>query len=330
MPTDNKLYEAAAEILSQSKSSATAMPPQSLAGNAQDLGGPTPFNGNPTDDSEKIDTEKGSVDYSGKNKKDHDMKPSNASAQVVSKLANEDFSEDISAIFEDGTISEDFKTKAATIFEARLFEKVTALEEEMESKYAGMLEEAVNDIQVKLSEKVEEYLSYVVEQWINENKIAIESGIKTEITEDFITGLKGLFAEHYIDIPDDKVNVVDELTEKVISLEDRLNEEIDKNVQIKKDLAESKKLEIIHIVSEGLTDTQEAKLKTLAESVEFTTEAEYKQKLEIIKENYFTNTIKKTTEADLHEQVAPINEAGYVDPLVAAVSKVITQNYKEI
>jgi hypothetical protein len=220
-------------------------------------------------------------------------------------------------------------SKAATIFEARLFEKVTAIEEALETKYAGMLDEAVNDIQTKLAEKVDEYLSYVVEQWIGENQIAIESGIKSEITEDFINGLKTLFTEHYIDIPEDKVDVVEGLTEKIVSLEDRLNEEIDRNVQIKKDLVESKKLEVIHIVSEGLTDTQEAKLKTLAESVEFTTEDEYKQKLEVIKESYFPNIIKKATQEDLHEQVS-VPDTTYVDPFVAAVSKSISQNYKEI
>lgn len=326
MPKDKQLFEAAAEILSQSKANATAMPPESLGG-VQDLGGPTPFNGNPTDDSEKIDTSKGSVDYSQKNKKEHDMKPSAAAAQVVSKLANEDFSEEIGAIFEGGSISEDFKTKAATIFEARLFEKVSAIEEALESKYATMLDEAVEDIQVKLAEKVDEYLSYVVEQWVEDNKIALEAGVKTEITEDFIAGLKNLFTEHYIDIPEDQVNVVDELTEKIVTLEDRLNEEIDKNVQIKKDLVESKKIEVIHIVSEGLTDTQEAKLKTLAESVEFTTEDEYKQKLEIIKENYFTTTVKKPSMDDMNEQI-PSENTVYVDPVVAMVSKSIAQNYK--
>lgn len=326
---DNKLMEAAADILSGSKSKAPTMSPEKLPGEVQDLGGPTPQNGKPTDDSEKIDTSKGSKDFSAQNKKEHDMHPSDASPKVVDKLKKEDVDQsDIDAIFEGGTISEEFKTKAATIFEARILEKTKQIEEDMETKYAGMLEESVQQIQEDLAKKVDDYLAYVIEQWMDENQVAIETGLRTELAEDFISGLKTLFVEHYIDVPEDKINVVDELSSRVVELEDKLNEEIDRNVAYRKELVESKKSEIMYIVSEGLTATQVEKLKTLAESVEFSTEDEYKTKLEIIRESYFAPGVKKGTEEQLHETFEEEQKVIINDPFVAAVSQAISKTNK--
>lgn len=320
---DNQLMEAAADILSRSKGSATSMPTEKLPGNAVDLGGPTPQNGKPTDDSEKIDATKAAKSATAP--KTH---PSAASAALPStNLKKEETDNDMSAIFEEGTVSEEFKEKAATIFEARVFDRVSQIKEELETQYASMLEEAVVQIQEDLSAKIDDYLSYVVEQWMDQNQIAIESGLKSELTEDFISGLRTLFTEHYIDIPTEKVDLVDELTEKVVGLEKKLDEEIERGVNYKKELVESRKSEITRDVCEGLTATQVEKIKTLAESVEFSVEDEYKSKLETIRENYFPTGVKKANESQLHEKVEEDEKAPVIaDAFVAAVSQAISKN----
>jgi hypothetical protein len=344
----NKLFEAAAEILAQSKSSATAMPPQKLDGEMVDLGGPTPQNSKPTDDSNKIDTTKGAKSAAAPT-----TKPSAASAKmeeaeseeevIAEKMHDDEFEdkammkkmkmkekmkEDIDALFaDDSTISEEFKSKVSTIFEARVQDRVTQIEEETEERYAGMLEEAVESIKQDLTEKVDDYLSYIVEQWMEENQIAIESGLRSEMTEDFIAGLRNLFAEHYIDVPAEKVDLVDELAGKVEELETKLNEEIERGVSFAKALVESRKKEIAGEVCEGLIATQVEKIKSLAESVEFSTEDEYKEKLETIRENYFPSGIKKASESQLQEEVTDGSEKQVVsnDPYVAAVANAISK-----
>ena len=321
MSHENKLMEAAAEILSGSISKATAMPPQKLPTEVEDLGGPHYTDANPTDDSEKIDTAKGSKDYSAQNKASISMKPSNATGS----LKKEEKEEAMAAIFENGTVSEEFKEKAAVIFEARLNDRVLQIEEEIETRYAGMLEEAVQKIQEDLAEKVNDYLSYVVEQWIEENQIAIETGLRTELAEDFISGLKNLFVEHYIDVPEEKVDLVNELSEKVTDLESKLNEEIERGIGYRKSLVESRKNEIVRNVCEGLVDTQVEKIKALAESVEFSTEDEYKEKLEIIRDSYQTTGIKKANASQLHENVDIEDKPIITDAFVSAVSKAISK-----
>jgi hypothetical protein len=338
----NKLFEAAAEILAQSKSAAPAMPSQKLDGEVIDLGGPTPQDGKPTDDSNKIDTTKGAKSATAPT-----TKPSAASAKMEETESEEEviaekshdmeekkemmkkkMKEDIDALFaDDSTISEEFKSKVSTIFEARVQDRVTQIEEETEERYAGMLEEAVESIKQDLTEKVDDYLSYIVEQWMEENQIAIESGLRSEMTEDFIAGLRNLFAEHYIDVPAEKVDLVDELAGKVEELETKLNEEIERGVSFAKALVESRKKEIAGEVCEGLIATQVEKIKSLAESVEFSTEDEYKEKLETIRENYFPSGIKKASEAQLQEEVTDGSEKQVVsnDPYVAAVANAISK-----
>jgi len=344
----NKLFEAAAEILAQSKSSATAMPSQKLDGEMVDLGGPTPQNSKSTDDSNKIDTAKAakkavaptthSSDASAK------MEEAESEEEVIAEKMHDDeaedkammkkmkmkekMKEDIDALFaDDSTISEEFKSKVSTIFEARVQDRVTQIEEETEERYAGMLEEAVESIKQDLTEKVDDYLSYIVEQWMEENQIAIESGLRSEMTEDFIAGLRNLFAEHYIDVPAEKVDLVDELAGKVEELETKLNEEIERGVSFAKALVESRKKEIAGEVCEGLIATQVEKIKSLAESVEFSTEDEYKEKLETIRENYFPSGIKKASESQLQEEVTDGSEKQVVsnDPYVAAVANAISK-----
>jgi hypothetical protein len=338
----NKLFEAAADILASSKSSAPAMPPQKLDGEMVDLGGPTTSNYKSTDDSAKIDATKGAKTATAPT-----TKPSAASSKMENTEVEEEeilaekmhddekkemmkkkMKEDIDALFaDDSTISEEFKSKVSTIFEARVSDRVTQIEEETESRYAGMLEEAVESIKQDLTEKVDDYLSYIVEQWMEENQIAIESGLRAEMTEDFIAGLRNLFAENYIDVPAEKVDLVEELASKVEELESKLNEEIDRGVSYAKALVESRKSELTREVCEGLTDTQVEKIKSLAESVEFSTEDEYKEKLETIRENYFPSGIVKARESQLQEEVTDGSEKQVVsnDPLVAAVANAISK-----
>ena len=322
----NKLFEAAADILAGSKSSAPAMPPQKLEGEVVDLGGPTNTNDKPTDDSAKIDAAKAIKSQA----QAPQTKPSDASSDKQEMLGKgqSTMKEDIDALFaDDETISEEFKSKVSTIFEARVQDRITQLEEETEARYAGMLEEAVESIKQDLTEKVDDYLSYIVEQWMEDNQIAIETGLRAEITEDFIAGLRNLFAEHYIDVPAEKVDLVEELAGKVEELESKLNEEIDRGVSYAKALVESRKSELTREVCEGLTDTQVEKIKSLAESVEFSTEDEYKEKLETIRENYFPSGIVKASESQLQEEVTDGSEKQVVsnDPLVAAVANAISK-----
>ena len=337
----NKLMEAAADILAGSKKSASGEPMNKADAQVVDLGGPTNQNSKPMDDSAKIDAAKA---IKGKAAAPT-TKPSDASSkmeetetedEIIAEKSHDDekkeimkkkMKEDVEALFsDDSTISEEFKSKVSTIFEARVADRVSQIEEETEAKYAGMLEEAVESIRADLTEKVDDYLSYVVEQWMKDNEIAIESGLRSELTEDFIAGMRNLFAEHYIDVPAEKVDLVDELAGKVEELESKLNEEIERAVDLKKSLVESRKVEMTREVCEGLTDTQVEKIKSLAESVEFSTEDEYKQKLETIRENYFPSNAKKATEAQLHEEFEE-EEAKKVinDPFVAAVSQAISK-----
>lgn len=321
----NNLMEAAQDVLAKSKSEAPSMSPQKLPGEVQDLGGPTPQNSRPMDDSNKLKINP--KDTSKSNQASVNMKPSAASPKMES-VENE-YSDDISALFSDAQISEEFKTKATTIFEARVLDKVNTIKEQLEEEYATALEEAVTNLKEELTTKVDDYLSYVVEQWIEENSIAVESGLRAELTEDFILGLKNLFAEHYIDVPTDKVDLVDELATKVEELESKLDEEIQSGIEMRKQLIESRKENLIHAVCEGLTDTQVEKIKSLAESINYSTEEEYIEKLETIRENYFpSSVVKKVTETHLNEQWEDDTNkqnTTYVDPFVQMVSQAISK-----
>lgn len=357
----NKLMEAAAEILAGSKSSAPGMPmpkltqntPPGNPGTPEDLGGPTPQNNKPTDDSNKLSskgsaksaaapTTKPSAASSNVQLGDGKMKLGTGTATMESTEEDAEMIDDESAIEEmkaqmkedvaslfadDSSISEDFKVKAATIFEARVFDRVAQIQEQMEAEYAGMLAEALEEIKSELTEKVDDYLNYVVEQWMEENEIAIESGLRSEITEDFIAGLRNLFAENYINVPEDKVELVDELASKVEELEVKLNEEIEANIQYKKQLTEAIKVQLVNEVCEGLTATQVEKIRALAESVEFSTEEEFVEKLETIRENYFPSGVKKADVAQLHEEVEDDGSEKKVsaDPYVASVVNAISR-----
>lgn len=203
-----------------------------------------------------------------------------------------DMSEHVDALLAGEELSEEFKEKAKTIFEAAVKQKVEEELAALEEAYAATLEEEVERINEELSSNVDDYLNYVVEQWTSENEVAIEAGLRSELTEEFISGLRNLFAEHYIDIPEDKVNVIEELGNKVSELETKLNEEIERSVALTKMLNESHTNEILFNACDGLTDTQAEKLKSLAEGIEYSDIEEYAQKISVLKENYFSTAVK--------------------------------------
>ena len=203
-----------------------------------------------------------------------------------------DMSEHVEALFAGEELSEDFKMKAIAIFEAAVKQKVEEELATIEEAYAETLEEQIEQIQNSLTEDVDNYLNYVVEQWVSENEVAIEAGLRTELTEEFISGLRNLFAEHYIDIPEDKVSVVEEMAEKVAELEVKLNEEIDRNVNLTKALNESAQNEILFNACVGLTEVQAEKLKSLAEGLDYSSIDEYENKINILRESYFNGSVR--------------------------------------
>jgi hypothetical protein len=237
--------------------------------------------------------------------------------------------EHVNALLEGENLSEEFHAKATTIFESAVKAK---LEEEvalLEQAYAETLEERIAEIQEELSSQVDEYLNYVVEQWIEENEVAVESALRSELTEDFISGLRTLFAEHYIDVPEEEVHVVEELSQTVEELEAKLNEEIERNVALTTMLSESRKVELTSYVCEGLTSTQAEKLKSLAENVAYTSDDEFVEKISTLRENYFPVAVKSDAVLDrVDDAKAPgmINEDTNLNGPMANYVKAIGRN----
>ena len=237
---------------------------------------------------------------------------------------------DVKALMEgEETLSDEFKTKAATIFESavstKILSEVNSRIEILEGEYAQELEEAKEEHSTQLTEKVDSYMNYVVEEWMKENELAVERGIRSELVEDFMTGLRNLFQEHYIDIPEEKVDLVDDLFGKVEELEGKLDEEINRSVDLKKELSEYKRDETIREVSDNLADTEKEKLSKLAEGIEYEDKEQFNEKLGVLKENYFpTNEAKAETTSDedpvtnseeLNEKVKDPTMTHYVDAL---------------
>ena len=229
---------------------------------------------------EKEDAKKETVDAKADDKE--------TSSKEVKKEEQElDIKADVDALVGDSDLSEEFKQKAATIFETAIKAKVKAESKRLQGEYDTKLKEDTESHKAELVEKVDSYLNYVVEEWMQENKIAIERGIKGEIAEDFIGGLKKLFEDHYIDVPDEKYNVLEDQASKIEDLEKKLNEEIEKNVKHNKEIGELKKDDIAKAVSDKLTDTQKEKFNKLAEEVEYTNEEDFTNKVKTIKDSYF-------------------------------------------
>ena len=253
-------------------------------------------------------------------------KPMNAMAKM--EESELDIKADVDALVGDSDLSEEFKQKAATIFEAAIKAKVKEESQRLQGEYETKLQEDTEAHKAELVEKVDSYLNYVVEEWMQENKIAIERGIKGEIAEDFIGGLKKLFEDHYIDVPDEKYNVLEDQASKIEDLEKKLNEEIEKNVKLNKDNGELKKEDIIKASSEDLTDVEAEKFNKLAEEVEYANEEDFTNKVKTIKESYFgkkeeakSGDIDDVAVGDGSEQVDPADLTNSMAAYTAAISK---------
>ena len=239
-----------------------------------------------------------------------------------------DVSADVEALTKDEDLSEDFKSKAATIFEAAVKSKINDAKKKMHASYEEKLKEEVETAKSELVKKVDSYLNYVVEEWMQENKLAIERGIKGEIAEDFIGGLKKLFEDHYIDVPDEKYDVLEDQASKIEDLEKKLNEQIEKNVEQNKAIGELKRQDIIDEASKDLADTAKEKFNKLAEEVEFSNEEDFKTKVSTIKESYFGAKKESSTDIDdvavaggSDDQVDPADLSNSMAAYTAAISK---------
>ena len=297
--------------------------PDGQTGGWEDLGGPTPENYKSDDDSAKLKTPGGSLkqvrDVVNKGAKPAEaMKEEEEleDEEIISEeeeteeeivdeaeeiVAEEeeveeetveeeyDIEEDVNALLGGEELSEEFKEKAKVVFETALRAKVSEIKESLEEQYSSALAEEVQEIKEALAERVDSYLEYVADEWFQENALAVEHGLKTEMTESFLHGMKDLFEAHYVSIPEDKYDVLESMVDKLDEMEEKLNEQIEKNISLNKRLAESVADGILDQVSEGLAQTQKEKLASLAESVEFESEEEYREKLETLKESYFAS-----------------------------------------
>ena len=316
------------------------------SGSYEDLGGPTPENYKTDDDSAKLKTP-------GKTLKQvRDVVNAKAKAcraapagmkeeevqveepvieeeetttdEVVAEeetteevVAEYDVEEDVNALLGGEELSEEFKEKAKTIFEAAINSKVAAIKEEIQKEYDEKLAEEVASAKDSLAERVDSYLEYVSDEWFEENALAIEAGLKTEMTESFLEGMKGLFEEHYVTIPEEKYDVLESMVEKLDDMETKLNEQIEKNIALNSRLSESVADGILDEVSEGLASTQKEKLASLAESVEFESEEEYREKLETLKESYFSRTTAPAAKTETLSEGETHDHQQYSDTMSA-------------
>ena len=231
-----------------------------------------------------------------------------------------DVSEDVEALLQGEEFSDEFKFKAATIFEAAVKAKVVEEVEKIQKTFEEKLQAEVAEVKESVETRVEAHLDYVAEQWVKENQIAVDNGLRSELSEEFILGLKELFESHYVDIPEDKYDVLGEMSEKLDQMEEKLNEQIETNVELNTTLGTYIKNGVIAEISEGLAQTQKEKLASLAEGVEFVSEESYREKIETIKENYFPKTQASSSE-DLVEETQVIAEEGPMAAYAAALSK---------
>ena len=326
-------------------------------GSWEDLGGPTPDNYKSDDDSAKLKTGEGLkqvkdvVNKGAKAaepmkgmKEEEELEDEElieeeseevteeevvAEEEVTEEVVAEapeytelEIEEDVNALLGEEELSEEFREKAKTIFEAALTSRVSEIKKNLEEKYDAALSEEVAEIKEALTERVDSYLEYVASEWIEENTLAVENGLKEELSQSFMTGLKGLFEDHYVSIPEDKYDVLESMVEKLDDMETKLNEQIEKNISLNKRLAESVADGILDQVSEGLAQTQKEKLASLAESVEFESEEEYREKLETLKEAYFAKKVSPSAKTEtLSEGVSNGHES--YSPSMAAYLRTI-------
>ena len=324
MSTGN-LQEMGATTTNQSKSAvnATAQPGDPMLSNGAfvggtpgqtitDLGGPTPDNYRSTDDSAKLNfaavaSVRNVVNAMAMKAEEEEHEGEEVISEVneteeyeeevdgeeVEEDEDEieiDVEEDVQALFGNEDLSEEFKERAKTVFETALRSKIQEAADMIAARYEKALEENVAAIHQELTERVDSYLEYVAGEWITENALQVERGLKSELSESFMTGLKGLFEDHYVQIPEEKYNVLESMVDKLDDMESKLNEQIERNVQLTQRLSESVSDSIFHEVARGLSETQKGKLAGLSESVEFISENDYRGKLEVLKESYFSRT----------------------------------------
>ena len=345
-------------------------------GSVEDLGGPTPQNYKPDDESAKLKTPGGTLkqvkDIVNKGAKPGDSAPKGVKEEeeiegdvvaedeqvtdeVVSEeetttdevVSEEETSEeevvaeeeetveysvedDINALVEGEELSEEFREKAATIFEAAINSKVKGIKEELTASYEEKLVEEVASIKEELKDRVDSYLEYVADEWLQENQLAVESGLKEEMTESFISGMKSLFEEHYVTIPEEKYDVIESMVDKLDEMEGKLNEQIEKNVALNKRLAESVSDVVFADVTDGLAQTQKDKLAGLVENVEFESETAYREKLETLKESYFPTKVaqRNQTENLTEEAGSPVETTNH-SPSMEAYLKTLTRVSKK-
>ena len=344
----DKMENIEENVVTKGAKPADPMPKMSGA-SVEDLGGPTPENYKPDDDSAKLKTPGGTLkqvkDIVTKGAKPADSMPAGMKEEeevegevvaedeqttedVVSEeetttdevvteeettedevVAEDkiDVEEDLNALIAGEELSEEFQEKARTIFEAAIRTKVTEMTESIKAQYEETLVEEVKAIKEELQDRLDSYLEYVADEWVSENELAIEHGLKTEMTESFLEGMKKLFEDHYVSIPEEKYDVIESMVDKLDEMESKLNEQIDKNVALNKRLAESTADVIFSEVTEGLAQTQRDKLATLAENVEFESENGYREKLETLKESYFPS--KPSTPTSKSENLTEESEA---------------------
>tara|TARA_B100001094_G_scaffold254882_1_gene253717 strand:+ start:6252 stop:7343 length:1092 start_codon:yes stop_codon:yes gene_type:complete len=348
------------------KGAAPAEPMTSAGIPVEDLGGPTPENSRPDDDSNKLrepaatlkqvrdvvnskaaPAEEVEVDETQEVVSEEEATTDEvvseeevAADEVVAEaeeteeeLVEEgiDIESDVQALLEGEELSEEFEEKARTIFEAAVKSKVAQMQESLHETYQNALVEEVVAIREELSERVDSYLEYVADEWFQENALAVEQGIKNEVTESFITGMKGLFEEHYVTIPDDKYDVLESMVDKLDEMEGKLNEQIDRNVALNRRLAESNADGVFATVAEGLADTQKEKLATLVENVEFESEADYREKLVTLRKSYFPESAgTPSTSENLSEEVST-NEviSEEVSPMMQAYLQTLSRAAKK-
>ena len=301
----------------------------------EDLGGPTPENYKPDDDSAKLKTPgvtlKQVKDVVTKGAKPADPMPAGMKEEEETEVSDEqevvseeevteeetteeevvteeeevvelDIDADVAALLQGEELSEEFQEKAKMIFESAINAKVSEIKEELEASYASVIEEQVTEFKTELTERVDSYLEYVSSEWLEENQLSVEEGLKAEMSESFLTGMKNLFEEHYVSIPEDRYDVLESMVNKLDEMEGKLNEQIDRNVALNKRLAESVTDGILSDVSEGLAVTQKEKLASLSESVEFDSETDYREKLVTLREAYFPS--KPSAQRDSSEFIA--------------------------
>ena len=357
MSADSNLQEMENVV---TQNAAPAEPMQANGVPYEDLGGPTPENSRPDDDSNKLETpgktlaqvknvvnakamkaeeveadEEQEVVAEEETTEEEVVSEEEVTEEEVVAEAEEtepEFSieEDVQALFEGEELSEEFQEKARTIFEAAISTKVNEIKENLQSAYETVLVEEIETIKEGLTERLDAYLEYVADEWIQENALAVEHGLKTEMTESFLAGMKGLFEDHYVTIPEDRYDVIESMVDKLDEMEGKLNEQIERNVALNRRLAESVADVIFAEVAEGLALSQKDKLATLAENVEFESESDYREKLVTLKKSYFpenagaqrdhSETISEGTSVAGQTSASPLMES-YMDTLRRVAKK---------